>query len=61
MSTLHQNFPSLLVCDAQKQEQSRKTALNFPSDGRLGPVFFVAMKMTRTMSWERNLFDLTFL
>ena len=38
-STFQQNFPSLLVCNARKREHSRKTAINFPSDGRFGPVF----------------------
>jgi len=33
------NFPGLLVRNARKREQSRKTAINFPPDGRLGPVF----------------------
>jgi len=61
MSTLHQKFPSLLVCDTRKREQSRKTAINLPSDGESGPFFFVEMKTTRTMSWEENLIDLTFL
>ena len=37
--TFQQNFPGLLVCNARKQEHSRKTAINFPSDGRFGPVF----------------------
>ena len=60
-SAFQQNFPSLPVCNTRKREQSRKTAINFSSDGRLGPVFFVGMKMTRTMPWELNLFDLTFL
>ena len=61
LSTFQPNFHGLLVCNAQKQEHSRKTAINFPSDGRLGLVFFVGTKMTRTMSWEANLVDLTFL
>jgi len=39
-----QNFLGLLVCNAQKWEQSRKTAINFPSDGRLGPVFLLEQK-----------------
>ena len=39
LSTLQQNFPSLLVCNARKWEQSRKTEINFSSDGRLGLVF----------------------
>ena len=33
------NFPGLLVRNARKREKSRKTAINFPFDGRLGPVF----------------------
>jgi len=61
LSAFQQNFPGLLVCNARKREHSRKTAINFPSDGRLGPVFFVGTKMTRTMSWEAILVDLTFL
>ena len=61
LSVFQQNFPGLLVCNARKQEHSRKTAINFLSDGRLRPVFFVGTKMTRTMSWEANLVDLTFL
>ena len=60
-SAFQQNFAGLLVCNARKQEQSRKTAINFPFDGRLGPVFFVGTKTIRTMSWEANLVDLTFL
>ena len=39
LSAFQQNFPGLLVCNARKREHSRKTAINFPSDGRLGPVF----------------------
>ena len=31
--------PGLLVCNARKREQPRKMAINFPSDGRLGPFF----------------------
>ena len=61
LSAFQQNFPGLLVCNARKQEHSRKTAINFLSDGRLRPVFFVGTKMTRTMSWEANLNDLTLL
>ena len=61
MSTFQQNFCGLPVCNTQKREQSRKMATNFPSDGRLGPVFFVGKKRTRPMTWEPNLFDLTFL
>ena len=60
-STFQQNFPSLSVCNTWKREQSRKMAINFPPDGRLGPVFFVAMKTTRTIPWQPNLIDLTFL
>jgi len=44
LSAFQQNFPGLLVCNARKREQSRKTAINFPSDGRLGPVFFLPWK-----------------
>jgi len=40
LSTFQQNFPGLLVCNAQKWEQSRKTAINFPFGGQLGPTFF---------------------
>ena len=40
LSTLQQNFPGLPVCNTRKREQSRKTAINFLSDGQLGPVFF---------------------
>ena len=40
LSAFQQNFPGLLVCNARKREHSRKTAINFPSDGRLGLVFF---------------------
>jgi len=61
LSTFQQNFPSLLMCNARKREQSRKTTINFSFDGRLGLVFFVGTKMTRTMSWEVNLIDLIFL
>jgi len=61
LSTFQQNFPSLLVCNARKREQSCKTAINLPSDGESGPFFFVRTKMRRTMSWEENLIDLTFL
>ena len=32
-------FSGLQVCNARKREQSRKTAINFPSDGRFRPVF----------------------
>ena len=39
-STFQQNVAGLLVCNAWKWEQSRKTAINFLSDGQLGPVFF---------------------
>ena len=60
LSSIQQNFPGLLVCNARKQEQSCKTAINFPSDGRLGPVF-LWNKTKRTMPWEANLVDLTFL
>ena len=56
-----QNFPGFLVCNARKRHHSRKTAIIFLSDGRLDPVFFVGTKMTRTMPWEANLVDLTFL
>jgi len=49
------------VCNARKQKHSRKTTINFLSDGRLVPVFFVGTKTIRTMSWEANLVDLTFL
>ena len=38
------NFPSLIVCNAQKREQSRETAINFPSDGWLGPFFLFERK-----------------
>ena len=48
------------MCNAQKRKHSHKTAINFPSDGRLRPIFFVGTK-TRTMPWELNLVDLTFL
>jgi len=49
------------VCNTRKREQSRKTAINFLFDGRLGPIFFVGTKTTTTMALEPNLFDLTFL
>jgi len=39
-SAFQQNVAGLLVCNAWKWEQSRKTAINFLSDGQLGPVFF---------------------
>jgi len=39
-STFQQNFHGLLVCNARKREHSRKMAINFPSDGRLGPFFW---------------------
>ena len=45
LSAFQQNFPGLLVCNAQKWEHSRKTAINFPSDGRLGAVF---------LCWNKN-------
>ena len=61
LSAFQQNFPGLLVCNARKWKHSRKTAINFSSDGRLGPIFFVGTKTTRTMSWDSNLVDLTFL
>jgi len=61
LSTFQQNFPGLLVCNARKREHSHKTDINFPSDGRLGLVFFVGTKMTRTMSLDVNLNDWTFL
>ena len=61
LSAFQQKFPGLPVCNTRKREQSRKTAINFPSDGRLGLVFFVGTKMTRTVPWELNLFDFTFL
>ena len=61
LSAFQQIFHGLLVCNARKRKHSRKTAINFPSDGRLGPVFFVGTKTTRTTSWEENLVDLTFL
>ena len=61
LSAFQPNFHGLLVCNARKREHSRKTAINFPSDGRLGLVFFVGTKTTRTMSWQANLVDLTFL
>ena len=32
-------FSGLQVCNGRKREQSRKTAINFPSDGRFGAVF----------------------
>ena len=32
-------FSGLQVCNARKREQSRKTAINFPYDGRFRPVF----------------------
>jgi len=38
-------FSGLQVCNARKREQTRKTAINFPSDGRFGPVF---------LSWNEN-------
>ena len=60
-STLKQNFLGLLVCNAWKRKHSRKTVINFPSDGRLGPVFLVGTKTTRTMPWDANLVHLTFL
>ena len=60
-SAFQQNFPSLPVCNTRKREQSRKTAINFSSDGRLGPIFFVGTKTTRTMPWESNLVDFMFL
>jgi len=60
-SALQQNFPGLLVCNARKRKHSCKMAVNFPSDGRLGPIFFVGMKTTRIMPLESNLVDLTFL
>ena len=60
-SAFQQNFPGLLLCNARKRKHSRKTAINFPSDGRLGPVFFVGTKMIRTMPWDANLVHLTFL
>ena len=45
LSAFQQNFPGLLVCNARKREHSRKTAINFPSDGRLGAVF---------LCWNKN-------
>ena len=60
LSVFQQNFPGLLVCNARKREHARKRAINFQSDGRLGP-FFCFNKTTRNMPWEVNLVDLTFL
>ena len=39
-SAFQQNVAGLLVCNAWKWEQSRKTTINFLSDGQLWPVFF---------------------
>ena len=61
MSAFQQIFHGLLVCNARKRKHSCKMAVNFPSDGRLGPIFFVGMKTTRIMPLESNLVDLTFL
>ena len=60
LSTLQQNFLGLLVCNARKREQSRKTAINFPSDDRLGPVFFCLNKNDKiyAMGHKFSLFDL---
>ena len=61
LSALKQNFLGVLVCNARKRKHSRKTPINFPSDGRLGPVFFVGTKTTRPMPWDANLVHFTFL
>ena len=45
MSAIQKKFPGLLVCNTRKREHSRKTAINFPSDGRFGPVF---------LCWNKN-------
>ena len=60
-SALKQNFLGLLVCNARKREQSRETAINFRPMVNWGQFFFVGTKTTRTMSWEANFVDLTFL
>ena len=59
-SVFQQNFPSLLVCNAWKREHSRKTAINFSSDGRLGPVFFCRNKNDKNyaVGGEFSWFDL---
>ena len=44
LSPFQQNFPGLLVSNGQKREQSRKMAINFPSDSRLGSVFLLERK-----------------
>ena len=44
LSTFQQNFPGLLVCNTRKREHSRKTTINFLSDGRLGPFFLFEWK-----------------
>jgi len=51
-SAFQQNFAGLQVCNAWKQEQSRKTAINFPSDGQLGPTFFCWNKNDKNYAVE---------
>jgi len=48
------------MCNAWKQELSRKTAINFPFDGRLGPFFFSLNKNDKNyaMGGEFSWFDL---
>ena len=54
-------IPGLLVCNARKWEQSHQTAINFPSDGRLGPVLLLEWKRQGLCHGGANLVDLTFL
>jgi len=61
LSAFQQIFHGLLVCNARKRKHSRKTAINFPSDGRFRPVFFSWNENDKNyvMGGEFSWFDLT--
>jgi len=60
LPVFQQNFPGLLVCNAWKREQSRKTAIKFLPDGRLDLVFLCWNENDKNyvMGGEFSWFDL---